>query len=60
MLLHDWLDEDFKESVNEEVILRICFYEQRVKNTAAICEGGRTDAPLLERSVTFWTFPHMN
>ena len=56
VLLHDWLDEDFEESLNDEEIDEFVQIN-RAKKAKAICEGGETDPLLLEKSVTFWTSP---
>ena len=56
VLLHDWLDEDFEESLNDEEIDEFVQIN-RTKKPKAICEDGETDQLLLEKSVTFWTSP---
>ena len=64
VLLHDWLEEESEESLNDDEIdefVRI----NRAKNTVkkkrkVICEGGGTGALLLEKSATFWTSPQKN
>ena len=48
VLLHDWLDEDFEESLNDEEIYKFVQIN-RAKKPKAICEGGETDPLLLEK-----------